>query len=119
MNPVCYFPNPSPAGLFHGYDISTLDPTPYFLSNAPRCRPWRARLPPPGSRRCQDAERRALYLRAKIGINMHLSNQPSETGNVRMYEVPAHVAMPLSDKAALDVRGAYRHRACRIPAHPS
>lgn len=49
-----------------------------------------------------EAERRALYLRAKIGINMHLSNEPSETGNVRMYEVPAHGAMLLSDKGALD-----------------
>lgn len=49
-----------------------------------------------------DAERRALYLRAKIGINMHLSNDPSESGNVRMYEVPAHGAMLLSDKGALD-----------------
>lgn len=49
-----------------------------------------------------DAERRALYLRTRIGLNMHLSNEPSETGNVRMYEVPAHGAMLLSDKGALD-----------------
>jgi len=49
-----------------------------------------------------DAGRRALYMRAKIGINMHLSNEPSETGNVRMYEVPAHGAMLLCDKAARD-----------------
>jgi hypothetical protein len=48
-----------------------------------------------------DAERHALYLRAKIGINMHLSNEPSETGNMRMYEVPAHGAMLLCDKGAL------------------
>ena len=47
-----------------------------------------------------DSERQALYLRAKIGINMHLSNTPSETGNVRMYEVPAHGAMLLCDKGA-------------------
>jgi hypothetical protein len=46
--------------------------------------------------------RRALYLRARIGIDMHLSNEPSETGNVRMYEVPAHGAMLLCDKAGLD-----------------
>jgi hypothetical protein len=57
-----------------------------------------------------EAERRALYLRARIGINMHLSNTPSETGNVRMYEVPAHGAMLLSDKAALD-----RHAAIFTP----
>jgi hypothetical protein len=49
-----------------------------------------------------DAERRTLYLRAKIGIDMHVSNVPSETGNMRMYEVPAHGAMLLCDKAALN-----------------
>jgi len=47
-----------------------------------------------------DAERRALYLRAKIGINMHMSSTPSETGNMRMYEVPTHGAMLICDKAA-------------------
>lgn len=53
-----------------------------------------------------DAERYALYTRTKIGINMHLSNSPSETGNVRMYEVPAHGAMLLCDKAGLDAHEA-------------
>lgn len=48
-----------------------------------------------------DAERCTLYLRAKIGLDMHLSNTPAETGNMRMYEVPAHGAMLLCDKAAL------------------
>lgn len=49
-----------------------------------------------------DAERCALYLRTKIGINMHVSSAPAETGNMRMYEVPAHGAMLLCDKGALD-----------------
>jgi hypothetical protein len=49
-----------------------------------------------------DAERCGLYLRAKIGIDIHLSNTPAETGNMRMYEVPAHGAMLLCDKAALN-----------------
>lgn len=49
-----------------------------------------------------DAQRRALYLRSRIGLNMHLSEIPSETGNLRMYEVPAHGAMLLCDKASLD-----------------
>ena len=49
-----------------------------------------------------NAERRALYLRAKIGINMHMSGTPTETGNMRMYEVPAHGAMQICDKAALN-----------------
>lgn len=53
-----------------------------------------------------DEARCQLYLRAKIGINMHLSNEPSETGNLRMYEVPAHGAMLLCDKAALDAHAA-------------
>jgi hypothetical protein len=49
-----------------------------------------------------DAERCTLYLRAKIGIDMHVSKRPTETGNMRMYEVPAHGAMLLCDKAALN-----------------
>ncbi|MHB1240541.1 MAG: glycosyltransferase family protein [Gammaproteobacteria bacterium] len=46
--------------------------------------------------------RQALYCRARIGINMHLSDVPRETGNMRMYEVPAHGAMLLCDKAGRD-----------------
>src|SRR5262249_10236644 len=49
-----------------------------------------------------NAERCVLYLRAKIGISMHVANRPTETGNMRMYEVPAHGAMLLCDKAARD-----------------
>jgi spore maturation protein CgeB len=49
-----------------------------------------------------DSERTGLYLRAKIGINMHLSNALAETGNMRMYEVPAHGALLLCDKSARD-----------------
>jgi glycosyl transferase family 1 len=44
-------------------------------------------------------ERTNLYLRTRIGINMHLSEVPRETGNMRMYEIPAHGAMLLCDKA--------------------
>jgi glycosyl transferase family 1 len=46
------------------------------------------------------AERTKLYWRTKIGFNMHFSGTPMETGNMRMYEVPAHGAMQLCDKAA-------------------
>lgn len=46
--------------------------------------------------------RTALYLRTQIGFNMHMSDAPTETGNMRMYEVPAHGAMLLCDKAAAD-----------------
>lgn len=49
-----------------------------------------------------DGERRELYFRTKIGINMHLSETPTESGNMRMYEVPAHGAMLLCDKGALN-----------------
>jgi hypothetical protein len=48
------------------------------------------------------AERTQLYWRTKIGFNMHVSDMPTETGNMRMYEVPAHGAMLLCDKAARD-----------------
>jgi glycosyltransferase involved in cell wall biosynthesis len=47
-------------------------------------------------------ERMQLYGRTKIGINMHLSEVPRETGNMRMYEVPAHGMMLLCDKAGSD-----------------
>lgn len=46
--------------------------------------------------------RTELYCRTRIGFNMHLSNTPTETGNVRMYEVPAHGALLLCDKAGLN-----------------
>jgi ribosome-associated translation inhibitor RaiA len=48
------------------------------------------------------ANRTQLYWRTKIGFNMHVSEIPMETGNMRMYEVPAHGAMQLCDKAARD-----------------
>lgn len=46
----------------------------------------------------------ALYFDLKIGLNMHLSDFPYETGNMRMYEVPAHGALLLCDKAALNLQ---------------
>ncbi len=45
-----------------------------------------------------DAERRDAYLSSLIGLNMHLG-EGAETGNMRMYEVPMHGAMLLSDSA--------------------
>lgn len=51
-------------------------------------------------------ERRRLYWRSKIGFNMHVSDEASETGNMRMYEVPAHGMMMVCDKAA---SGAHAH----------
>lgn len=47
-------------------------------------------------------EKLQLLSRTRIGFNMHLSDVPMETGNVRMYEVPAHGIMLLCDKAGLD-----------------
>jgi len=47
-------------------------------------------------------QRAALYYRTKIGLNMHLSEVPAETGNMRMYEIPAHGMMQLCDKAAMN-----------------
>ena len=49
-------------------------------------------------------QRRSLYFRTRIGLNMHLSGQPAETGNMRMYEVPAHGMMQLCDQAAQDAQ---------------
>lgn len=47
-------------------------------------------------------QRTQLYWRAKIGFNMHVSDQPFETGNMRMYETPAHGTMMICDKAGAD-----------------
>lgn len=47
-------------------------------------------------------ERTQLYWRAKIGFNMHVSDYPCETGNMRMYETPAHGMMMICDKAGGD-----------------
>jgi len=48
--------------------------------------------------------RTRLYYRTKIGFNMHLSQVPGETGNMRMYEAPAHGMMLLCDKAGLNAQ---------------
>lgn len=46
--------------------------------------------------------RSKLYWNTKIGFNMHVSDHPFETGNVRMYETPAHGLMMVCDKAGAD-----------------
>ncbi len=48
------------------------------------------------------AERCSLYGRAKIGFNMHVSETAAETGNMRMYELPAFGVMQVCDKAGCD-----------------
>lgn len=45
-------------------------------------------------------ERTELYWRTKIGFNMHVSDHPYETGNMRTYEIPAHGMLMVCDKAA-------------------
>ena len=47
-------------------------------------------------------ERTKLYWRAKIGFNMHMSDTSVETGNVRMYETPAHGLLMVCDKGGGD-----------------
>jgi hypothetical protein len=51
-------------------------------------------------------EKRNVYTRCKIGFNLHLSDVPRESGNMRMYEVPAHGMMLVCDKAGLDLHQA-------------
>ncbi len=43
--------------------------------------------------------RETLYFNTKIGLNMHVSPEPTETGNMRMYETPYHGMMQICDKA--------------------
>ena len=47
-------------------------------------------------------ERQALYFNTKIGLNMHVSPTPTETGNLRIYETPYHGMMQICDKAGAD-----------------
>jgi spore maturation protein CgeB len=47
-------------------------------------------------------ERTRLYHRTKIGLNMHVSDYPYESGNVRTYETPAHGMMMVCDKGGAD-----------------
>jgi spore maturation protein CgeB len=44
-------------------------------------------------------DRENLYFNTKIGLNMHVSPTPTETGNMRMYETPYHGMMQICDKA--------------------
>ncbi len=48
-----------------------------------------------------EKDRRSVYLSSLIGLNMHMGTH-EETGNMRMYEVPMHGAMLLSDRAGCD-----------------
>jgi spore maturation protein CgeB len=48
-------------------------------------------------------ERESLYLNTKIAFNMHVSDEASETGNMRMYETTAHGMMLLCDKATANL----------------
>lgn len=49
-------------------------------------------------------EKRALYLDTKIGLNMHVSDVPSECGNMRTYEAAQFGMMLLSDRGGLDLQ---------------
>lgn len=55
-------------------------------------------------RSLSEKEKENMYFDLKIGLNMHLSDHPFETGNMRMYEVPSHGALLLSDRAAKDLQ---------------
>jgi len=49
-------------------------------------------------------QKKALYLNTMIGFNMHVSDFPSECGNMRMYETAAFGMMPLCDRAGLNLQ---------------
>lgn len=50
------------------------------------------------------ADKQQLYLNSAIGFNMHVSDQPSECGNMRTYETAAFGMMPLCDRAGLNLQ---------------
>src|SRR5262249_46728356 len=64
LKQVCYFHNPAVAGPFRGYDISTLDPAPYFLNGRSR---WRRRRAP---------ARLAAFLRAEGVDSLYRDRDP-------------------------------------------
>ncbi|MDA7818263.1 glycosyltransferase [Sulfurimonas sp.] len=49
-----------------------------------------------------EVDRQNLYFNTKIGLNMHMSPTPTETGNMRMYETPYHGMMQICDKAGVN-----------------
>jgi len=51
------------------------------------------------------ADKLALYRNTKIGFNMHVSDMPSECGNMRTYEAAGFGMMLLSDRAGLNLQG--------------
>ncbi|MBL8267364.1 glycosyltransferase, partial [Steroidobacter sp.] len=48
--------------------------------------------------------KRELYLRTKIALNMHVSDVPSESGNMRSYEAAAHGMLLLCDRGASNLQ---------------
>ena len=55
-------------------------------------------------RQISHADKKALYLDTKIGFNMHVSDMPSECGNMRTYEAAAFGMLLLSDRAGLNLQ---------------
>jgi len=49
-------------------------------------------------------EKRSLYLNTKIALNMHVSDTPSECGNMRTYEAASHGMLLLSDRGAQNLQ---------------
>lgn len=47
----------------------------------------------------EEEDKYKLFLNTKISLNMHVSPEPTETGNYRMYETPYHGMMQICDKA--------------------
>jgi hypothetical protein len=50
------------------------------------------------------ADKLALYRNTKIGFNMHVSDMPSECGNMRTYEAAGFGMMLLSNRAGLNLQ---------------
>lgn len=48
--------------------------------------------------------KRALYLSTKIALNMHVSDEPAECGNMRTYEAASHGMLLLSDRGAMNLQ---------------
>ena len=52
----------------------------------------------------KESEKVQLMLSTKLGINMHVSDEPRETGNMRMYEYAAFGVVQLCDRSNLNMQ---------------
>ena len=77
-----------PLGGYFGFARPLVGETPFFT----RVRP------------ISSADKEQLYINTKIGFNMHVSDRPAESGNMRTYDIAGYGMMPLCDRGARNLQ---------------